>query len=115
VIYTEPAVASVGIFESDYAKDRLVTANFDLSALSRNSTDGEVGGLLILTADSKRGVLVGAAAIGPHADEWIAEATLAIRAEVQLAVLCDVVHAFPTYSEAFDAPLEELLHLCGTR
>ena len=115
VIYTEPAVASVGIFESDDAKDRLVTANFDLSALSRNSTDGEVGGLLILTADSKRGVLVGAAAIGPHADEWIAEATLAIRAEVQLAVLCDVVHAFPTYSEAFDAPLEELLHLCGTR
>jgi dihydrolipoamide dehydrogenase len=115
VIYTEPAVASVGIFESDDEKARIVTASFELSELSRNATDGESGGLLILTADSKRGVLIGAAAIGPHADEWIAEATLAIRAEVSLGILCDVVHAFPTYSEAFDAPLEELLYLCGTR
>lgn len=113
-IYTDPAVASVGIMQSEIEKDGLITASFDLSDLSRNETDGEAGGLLILTADSVRGVLVGAAAIGPHADEWIAEATLAIRAEVHLSVLCDVIHAFPTYGEAFDAPLEELLRRCGT-
>ena len=114
VIYTDPAVASVGILQSEIEKDGLITASFDLSNLSRNETDGEAGGLLILTADSVRGVLVGAAAIGPHADEWIAEATLAIRAEVHLSILCDVIHAFPTYGEAFDAPLEELLRRCGT-
>jgi len=115
VIYTEPAVASVGIFQSENEKDALISARFDLSNLSRNETDGEVGGLLILTADSVRGVLVGAAAIGPHADEWIAEATLAIRAEVHLTILCDVVHAFPTYGQAFDVPLRELLSQCGSR
>jgi dihydrolipoamide dehydrogenase len=109
VIYTDPAVASVGIFQSNADIQKIITARFDLSSLSRTETDGESGGLLILTADPIGGVLVGAAAIGPHADEWMAEATLAIRAQIPLAALCDVVHAFPTYGEAFNAPLKELL------
>ena len=110
VIYTEPAVASVGIFHDESKNDGLISARFDLSDLSRNQTDGEIGGLLILTADPLRGILVGAAAIGPHSDEWLAEATLAIRAQVPLAILCDLVHAFPTYGQAFDVPLKELLN-----
>lgn len=108
-IYTEPAVASVGIFHNENINDGLISAHFDLSDLARNQTDGEAGGLLVLTADPVRKILVGAAAIGPHADEWLAEATLAIRAEIPLAILCDVVHAFPTYGQAFEAPLKELL------
>lgn len=110
VIYTEPVVASVGIFQNEAENDNLISARFDLSNLPRNETDGEGGGLLILTADRARGVLVGAAAIGPHADAWMAEATLAIRAQIPLWILCDVVHAFPTYGEAFHAPLEQLLN-----
>ena len=107
-IYTDPPVASVGVMQSTEKDDDLITSKIELSEVSRTLTDGEESGLLILTADPVRGVLVGAAAIGPHADEWMAEATLAIRAEIQLSVLCDVVHAFPTYGEAFEQPLREL-------
>jgi dihydrolipoamide dehydrogenase len=109
-VYTSPAVASVGVHER-LAKDKgidALTAVMDLGDVARSMTEGAGAGRLVLTADRDKGVLVGAAAIGPHADEWMAEATLAIRAQVPLSVLVDVVHAFPTFGEAFEPPLQEL-------
>ena len=110
-VYTDPAVASVGMDAETAAEQGIdaVTAAMDLGEVARTTTEGTSGGRLVLTADRNRGVLVGAAAIGPHADEWLSEATLAIRAEVPLAVLADVVHAFPTFGEAYEPPLQELL------
>lgn len=110
-IYTDPPVASVGDLSIPETDSKIVRVKFELSDLSRNETDGEAGGLLILVADLARGVLLGAAAIGAHADEWMSEASLAIRAEVPLEILEDVVHAFPTFSQAFETPIRELLQL----
>ena len=110
-IYTDPPVASVGTLERTGEAPGLISERFEMKDLPRNSTDGESGGLLILTADSVSGTLVGAAAIGPHADEWMVEATLAIRAQIPLAVLSDVVHAFPTFGEAFEEPIRKLAKL----
>jgi dihydrolipoamide dehydrogenase len=110
VVYTQPPMASVGMTEAQAADDGIdvITATADLSGLVRTNTDGAPGGTLILVADRARGVLIGAAALGPGADEWISEAGLAIRAEVPLAVLTDVVHPFPTYAQAFERPLRDL-------
>ena len=107
-IFTDPPVASVGKSADAENKEGFITSKIELSEVSRHSTDGGSGGLLVLTADPLRGVLVGASAIGPRADEWMAEATLAIRAEIQLSLLCDVVHAFPTFGEAFERPFRDL-------
>jgi pyruvate/2-oxoglutarate dehydrogenase complex dihydrolipoamide dehydrogenase (E3) component len=70
---------------------------------------GDRAGLLLLVADKRARVLLGAAAIGSHVEEIIGEAALAIRARVPLEVLADVVHPFPTYSEAYEPPFRELL------
>lgn len=110
-VYTDPAVASVGMAEQEAREQGVdaITAVMDLGEVARTATEGNKGGRLVLTADRGRGVLIGAAAIGPHADEWLAEAVLAVRAQVPIEVLADVVHAFPTFGEAYEPPMRELL------
>jgi pyruvate/2-oxoglutarate dehydrogenase complex dihydrolipoamide dehydrogenase (E3) component len=85
-----------------------VVATTDLQELARSSTDGSAGGRLVLVADRKRGVLVGAGAVGTAADDWISEASVAIRAQAPVRVLADVVHLFPTNAQVYEVPLREL-------
>ncbi len=115
VVYTEPAVASVGL-DAEHAREQgldPLAATVDLDDLPRNHTEGTSGGVLVLTLDSTRRVLVGAAAIGPMADHWLGEAVLAVRAEVPLEMLLDTVHAFPTFSNAFEQGLQDLAAQLG--
>jgi pyruvate/2-oxoglutarate dehydrogenase complex dihydrolipoamide dehydrogenase (E3) component len=65
-------------------------------------------GFLTLLSDGER--LVGAYAVGPEAGEWLGQATVAIRAEVPLDVLRDVIQPFPTFSEVYAKALDDL---CG--
>jgi dihydrolipoamide dehydrogenase len=116
-VYTDPAVASVGLGRVTAAQRGVdaISSMVELSDTPRAGSDGESDGeaRLVLTADRERRVLVGAAAIGPHVDEWIGQATLAIHADVSLSVLADLVYPFPTYSEAFGPALEQLMGQIG--
>ncbi|QXC62197.1 NAD(P)/FAD-dependent oxidoreductase [Aquihabitans sp. G128] len=110
-VFTEPAVGSVGRTVAAASDEDLtvVSTCADLTETARSGTDGLDAGAIVLVADPARRVLVGASAIGPEADHWISEAVLAIRAEVPLDVLADVVHGFPTYPEAYELAVRQLL------
>jgi pyruvate/2-oxoglutarate dehydrogenase complex dihydrolipoamide dehydrogenase (E3) component len=117
-VYTDPPAYAVGLTPGQAAAAGvdLATAAMDLNQTARALIAGPdalgsetgAGGRVELYADRRRGVLVGAAAVGAGADEWMAEATLAIRAEVPVEILDDVIHAFPTFGEALEPPVHEL-------
>jgi pyruvate/2-oxoglutarate dehydrogenase complex dihydrolipoamide dehydrogenase (E3) component len=112
VTFTDPEVASVGIGE-DQARQKginvKVAAIDDLfNMTARGYIHGVPGGMMKLVADADRGVLVGATLCGPRSGELIGELCLAIRAEVPLATLADVVHGFPTFAREFQALFNQL-------
>jgi dihydrolipoamide dehydrogenase len=109
-VFTHPPVAAVGMTRAaaEAAGIEVTAAGMDVAETARAGADGATIGRLQLIADTARGVLIGAAAIGPGADEWIGEASLAVRAEVPLDLFADVVHSFPTYSELYEPPLRQL-------
>jgi pyruvate/2-oxoglutarate dehydrogenase complex dihydrolipoamide dehydrogenase (E3) component len=107
-VYTTPSVYAVGVSPVSTAGLELVTAGYDLTDTARATVENDDRGRVELYADRARGVLVGAAAIGLYAEEWMSEITLAVRAETPLSILTDVVHAFPTYGEAIEPALRGL-------
>lgn len=109
-VFTDPPVASVGMnsAQAGEAGIDVATATMDVGQTARAAAEGRDRGLLCLVADRAAGVLVGASAIGPGADEWIGTATLAVKGRLSLDMLRDVVFPFPTYSEAYGPPLQEL-------
>ena len=115
VVYTDPAAFGVGL-TPEQAREKgisVATASFDVGNTARAFVEREAGttavnGRLEMYADRDRGVLVGAAAVGTYADVWTGELVLAIRAKVPVHILADVVHAFPSVSEALEPPAREL-------
>jgi len=102
-IFTDPQVATVGSLDGRVARWEL-TSTPRLSTYERPKRKGFVK----VAADPDRRVLTGAVAVGPEAGEWLQQLTLAIRAEVPLDTLLDVIPPYPTFSEAVFLALREL-------
>ena len=114
VTFTDPQVAGAGMTEDQAEQNgiELASGRAEIGSVARTSTYtrdyDKVPGFLTLLADRSRGVLVGAYAVGPEAGEWLQQATVAIRAEVPVAILRDVIQPFPSFSEIFVNALADL-------
>jgi pyruvate/2-oxoglutarate dehydrogenase complex dihydrolipoamide dehydrogenase (E3) component len=102
VVYTDPQAAAVGATEAPFS----ATVPMSEVAKTATYTHAASNGFLTLLSDGEH--LTGAYALGPEAGEWMQQATLAIRAQVPLTVLRDVIQPFPTFSEIYVAALKTL-------
>ncbi len=100
--YCEPEVGSVGLTEAK-AKERgydVGVGKFSFMASGKARILGKAQGFVKIVRDKKYDEILGVHIIGPHATDLIAEACVALQAEMTTEELMHTIHAHPTLSEA---------------
>jgi dihydrolipoamide dehydrogenase len=101
VVFTSPAVARVGLSEDDCTK-RDLSINKAIAPLNltmrSNTSDFRDGFVKIIT--DKKGIVIGATIVAPHAGEMIHELALAVKHGLSADDIAQTPHAFLSWSEA---------------
>lgn len=101
-VFSIPECASVGLKESE-AKEQgynVKVSKFPFSANGRALSIGETEGLVKVIGDADTGKILGVHILGPHADDLIHEAALAMQAGMTAKEVANMIHAHPTLPEA---------------
>lgn len=108
--FTYPGIATVGLTEDDCIKRDLHinTALAPLNIVGRSNTSDFRDGFVKLIAN-KKGVLLGATVVAPHAAEIIHELALAIKHEMTARDVANTPHAFLSWSEAVRVAASKLV------
>lgn len=100
-IFTDPALASVGITEEQAChagfEVKVGTAFFAQSG--RAKALSQTQGMVKLITDAKTGVLLGGHILGPHADDLIHEVVIAMYNHGTVESLAKSIHVHPTLPE----------------
>jgi pyruvate/2-oxoglutarate dehydrogenase complex dihydrolipoamide dehydrogenase (E3) component len=99
--FSYPGIASVGLSEDDCLKRdlRINKAIAPLNIVTRSNTSDFRDGFVKIITD-KKGVILGATVVAPHAAEIIHELVLAVRHRLTAADVANTPHAFLSWSEA---------------
>ncbi|MFH1766755.1 MAG: dihydrolipoyl dehydrogenase [Patescibacteria group bacterium] len=110
VTFIDPEIASVGMTtkEATLKKKNFKVSIFPVGALGRSVTEGDRRGLIKIIVEKRTNLILGAFMIGPHAGEVIHELALAMYANLKVKDLSDMMHAFPTFSEAVAAVASQI-------
>jgi pyruvate/2-oxoglutarate dehydrogenase complex dihydrolipoamide dehydrogenase (E3) component len=99
VTFTDPEVGAVGMTEAA-ARDAgidVVVVTKSLSATFRGWLHATSSGVIKLVIDRSKGTLVGATTVGPSGGETLGMLTLAVHAQIPVAVLQSMIYAYPTF------------------
>ncbi|TMH12908.1 MAG: mercuric reductase [Betaproteobacteria bacterium] len=100
--YTDPSVAHVGLYVREARERRIPVKTFTILMhdVDRAIADGEEHGFVKIHVREGSDTILGATIVATRAGDMINEITLAMVAGIGLATLADVIHAYPTQSEA---------------
>ena len=95
--FTDPELARVGLSETEAKQDNVAhkVYRFPFDEIDRARAEGETEGFAKIVTDLK-GKLLGAAIVGPHAGELIAEYALALTTGMNAKDISGVIHTYPT-------------------
>lgn len=100
-VFADPEVASVGITEAMVLEKgiKIKKAVVPISILGRANTTDQFSGFVKVITDENEKIL-GAAIVSPAAGEMIHELALAMKLGAKASDVADMIHAYPTFSEA---------------
>jgi len=99
--YTDPEVAHVGLYESDF-HDREIefeTYKREFSDVDRAILEEETEGFVKVHVKKGTDQILGATIVGSHAGDMISEITVAMQNGMGLSKLSSVIHPYPTTAE----------------
>ena len=86
---------------------------FNMAANGRSVASGETTGFIKVIADNKYGQILGVHMVGGVASEMIAEAVALMQMEITVNEVAEsIIHAHPSYSEAFAEACADCLGMC---
>ena len=100
--YTDPEVAHVGLYEHQAAAQGVPVATYthEWRDVDRAIADGEDDGFVRIHTRKGTDEILGATIVARHAGEMISEITLALVGRLGLGTLANVIHPYPTQSDA---------------
>jgi len=97
--YTEPEIAHVGVYGHS-SEEPVDTYMKPFKEVDRALLDEEPEGFVKIHTKKGSGKIVGATIVGSHAGDQISEISVAMAAGMDLGKLANVIHPYPTQSEA---------------
>lgn len=112
-VFTSPEISSVGFTEKQLKDDKIEykVGKFDFRGLGKAQAIGKLQGFVKVITDMDN-VIIGAAIIGAHASDLLAELTLAVHFGLTSEQVGDVIHPHPTLSEAIMEALHDVNDEC---
>lgn len=100
VTYTDPELANVGLTEAEAEKqhDGVRVLRFEFAENDRARAERNTNGM-VKAVTTKRGRILGAGIVGPHAGELILPWVLAMSQKLKIGALANVIVPYPTLGE----------------
>lgn len=111
VVFTDPAVASVGLSEKECQANNIdyLVASYSFDDHGKSMCLGETHGHVKLLCDPVSGEVLGGHIVGPEAGELIHEIITLMHFRGTVKDLATIPHYHPTLAEILTYPAEELL------
>ncbi|GAB4227051.1 MAG: FAD-dependent oxidoreductase [Chlamydiales bacterium] len=103
VTYTDPEVAAVGLTEEEaqeqYGINKIASYDISLTEVDRAITTGRVDGFIKIITKKWSSKILGATIVAPRGGEMLMEIITAMKHNIPLRKLADIIHPYPIYSQ----------------